>query len=81
MNGITRIIVLAFLALLCIPVNAQEYKQVNDISYTLKTDAYSQQRLKLDVYHPEGATGFTSNFWRDAFAWARALASEVAILL
>ena len=28
-----------------------------------------------------GATGFTSNFWRDAFAWARALASEVPILL
>ena len=27
------------------------------------------------------ATGFTSNFWRDAFAWARALASEVPVLL
>ena len=63
MNGITRIIVLAFLALLCIPVNAQEYKQVNDISYTLKTDAYSQQRLKLDVYHPEGATGCPVVVW------------------
>ena len=63
MNGITRIIVLAFLALLCIPVNAQEYKQVNDISYTLKTDAYSQQRLKLDVYHPKGATDCPVVVW------------------
>lgn len=34
-------------------VYAQTYLQANDISYTTKTDAYSQERLKLDVYYPE----------------------------
>ena len=33
---------------------AQGYKQVNDIAYSKKTDAYSLERLKLDVYYPEG---------------------------
>ena len=33
---------------------AQKYKQVNDICYTVKTDTYAQERLKLDVYYPEG---------------------------
>ncbi len=56
MNTITRILVSLLLAFLCITVNAQGYKQVNDISYTHKNDAYSLERLKLDVYHPEGVT-------------------------
>lgn len=33
-------------------LNAQEYRTESDISYTVKTDAYSQERLKLDVYYP-----------------------------
>lgn len=32
----------------------QNYKTVSDISYTAKSDAYAKERLKLDVYYPEG---------------------------
>ena len=56
MNGITKILVSVLLALLCIPMSAQSYWLVNDISYSNKTDAYSLERLKLDVYHPKGVT-------------------------
>ena len=41
-------------SLVCLCISAQTYKQINDISYTQKTDAYSVERLKLDVYYPEG---------------------------
>ena len=41
------------LCLITAGATAQTYKQVNDISYTKKTDAYSLERLKLDVYYPE----------------------------
>ena len=34
---------------------AQTYKTVSDISYTTKKDPYAVERLKLDVYYPEGA--------------------------
>jgi acetyl esterase/lipase len=36
-------------------VVAQTYKTVSDISYTTKKDSYAVERLKLDVYYPEGA--------------------------
>ena len=49
-----RIFGLLLLALLPIISSAQAYKQVNDIKYTAKTDAYAQERLKLDIYYPEG---------------------------
>ncbi|MBP5276985.1 MAG: alpha/beta hydrolase [Prevotella sp.] len=53
--GKNRIITtLLLLCLFCIGIAAQNYKQINDISYTKKSDAYSQERLKLDVYYPEG---------------------------
>ena len=32
---------------------AQTYSEQLNISYTRKTDSYAQERLKLDVYHPE----------------------------
>ncbi len=32
---------------------ATNYKTETDIRYTQKTDAYSRQRLTLDIYHPE----------------------------
>ena len=38
--------------MLCAVARAQDYRQDNDISYTHKTDAYSLERLKLDIYHP-----------------------------
>ena len=46
-------ILVLFLLMPIISANAQSYRQVNDISYTLKTDNYSVERLKLDVYYPE----------------------------
>lgn len=48
---------ISFLLLFCLvslTISAQTYKQVNDISYTKKNDAYAQERLKLDIYYPEG---------------------------
>lgn len=32
--------------------SAQDYRVERDISYTVKTDPYAKERLKLDVYHP-----------------------------
>ena len=42
-------------AALCLTIAgwAVSYKQVNDIRYTVKTDSYALERLKLDVYYPE----------------------------
>lgn len=42
------------LCLMVTTLSAQSYKQVNDIGYTNKTDTYSKERLKLDIYYPEG---------------------------
>lgn len=50
-----RLSLLALSLIITIGIWAQNYRQVNDISYTTKTDAYSQERLKLDIYYPEGA--------------------------
>ena len=45
-----RLVILISAWLLAIGVSAQQkYLTVNDIAYTAKTDAYSQERLKLDV--------------------------------
>ena len=35
-------------------VFAQEYRWARDISYSVKEDVYARERLKLDVYYPEG---------------------------
>jgi acetyl esterase/lipase len=42
---------------------AQNYKQVNNITYTGKSDAYSQERLKLDIYYPEDAKDVPVVIW------------------
>ena len=55
MNTITKTLVLLVLIMASVTALAQGYQQVNDIPYTVKTDAYSIERLKLDIYHPEGA--------------------------
>lgn len=54
MKGITKILVLFLLSTCCAVASAQAYRIVNDVPYTHKTDAYSLERLKLDVYHPTG---------------------------
>ena len=63
MNRITRISVLFILTLFCIPMSAQTYRQVNDISYTQKNDPYSLERLKLDVYYPYNAADRPVVIW------------------
>ena len=63
MNPITKISVLLVLASLCLGARAQSYSQINDISYTSKADAYSLERLKLDVYHPESTDGCPVVIW------------------
>ena len=54
---------IALALLLALGLSAQKYQQVNDISYTTKTDAYAQQRLKLDIYYPENAVDAPVVVW------------------
>ena len=63
MKKATRILVLLILGTWCASALAQSYRQVNDVVYTQKTDTYSLERLKLDVYHPEGVTGRPVVVW------------------
>jgi len=49
--------------MLCTVARAQDYRQDNDISYTHKTDAYSLERLKLDIYHPVGMADCPVVIW------------------
>ena len=58
-----QMLVVLLLCLTATGVGAQGYKQVNDIGYTRKTDAYSQERLKLDVYYPEAGQGCPVVVW------------------
>ena len=48
-----RITIITLSLVMTLGIWAQGYKQVNDISYTVKADAYSKERLKLDIYYPE----------------------------
>lgn len=58
-----RIVIFALSFVLTLGAWAQSYKQTNDISYTTKADAYAQQRLKLDVYYPEGVSDVPVVVW------------------
>lgn len=58
-----RIITLSLSIILTLGTWAQNYKLDNDISYTAKTDTYSQERLKLDIYYPEGAKDAPVVIW------------------
>ena len=49
--------------LMVVAINAQNYKTESNISYTTKTDAYSKERLKLDVYYPEKLTDCPVIVW------------------
>lgn len=48
-----RITMLTCLLTISIVMWAEGYQTKTDIRYTNKTDAYAQERLKLDVYYPE----------------------------
>lgn len=49
--------------MLALAVDAQEYQTVRDIAYSVKTDSYAQERLKLDVYYPQGRQGRAVVVW------------------
>ena len=52
--------------LLCLTAQtllAPNYKQEDNIPYSQKSDSYSTERLKLDVYHPENATDCPVIVW------------------
>lgn len=40
-----------------------DYVTDSDVSYTSKTDKYSQERLKLDIHHPTDTTGLPVIVW------------------
>ncbi len=40
--------------MLSLTLAAQDYKWARDVAYSVKTDAYALERLKLDVYYPDG---------------------------
>ena len=48
--------IITVLALMLVPMvsqaQRQQYQQVNDIPYIASSDAYAQERCKLDVYYP-----------------------------
>ena len=44
-------------------VCGREYKQVNDIAFSVKADDYSREQLKLDVYHPADARDCPVVIW------------------
>lgn len=48
---------------LALVATAQTYKMDKDVRYTAKPDAYSQERLLLDVYYPEGAHDVPVVMW------------------
>lgn len=41
----------------------EKYVTAGDIPYSTKTDEYSKERLKLDIYHPEGLTDCPVVIW------------------
>lgn len=51
-----RLKTITILTLMLMPMisqaQPQQYQQVNDILYTASSDAYAQERCKLDVYYP-----------------------------
>lgn len=61
-----QIIITTVLLLLVVSAGAQQsYKVEKDIAYTgtSETDAYRKERCKLDIYYPEGKTGYQTVVW------------------
>ena len=58
-----RLLTVSLVFMLAFNAWAQSYKQVNDIRYTTKTDPYAVERLKLDIYYPEGTNGCPVIVW------------------
>lgn len=58
-----RTLISVIALLVWLPLMAQSYKQVSDIRYTEKSDAYAQERLLLDVYYKEGGKDMPVVVW------------------
>ena len=56
-------VLILLMLLVGLKAGAQEYKTVKDISFTTKSDMYAQERLKLDVYYPEGVNDCPVIVW------------------
>ena len=54
---------LILLSVVVLQAMAQDYVTERDVRYTEKKDAYSKQRLTLDIYHPEGLTDCPVVVW------------------
>jgi len=52
MRQVITTIIAFLLCTITVQAQRQQYQQVNDISYTDSSDAYAQERCKLDVYYP-----------------------------
>lgn len=62
-KNMRRITVLMISLFIMVGISGQTYRQVDDILYTSKEDAYSQERLKLDIYYPEEAVDAPVVVW------------------
>ena len=49
-----RLYLVISMCMMVLALSAQTYQMKSDIAYSAKTDAYAQERLKLDVYYPTG---------------------------
>ena len=58
-----KMLAIVWMLFVAVGIWAQEYRTVKDLSYTLKTDAYSKERLKLDVYQPVGKNDLPVIVW------------------
>ena len=58
-----RTLISVIALLVWLPLMAQSYKQVSDIRYTEKSDAYAHERLLLDVYYKEGGKDMPVVVW------------------
>lgn len=61
-----RILLIMFVMISCISLYAQEkagYDLQKDIDYRVISDAYAQERCKLDIYYPKNVKGFATVVW------------------
>lgn len=59
----TTLLVLLWLLMAATAWAQDGYRTVSNLSYTTKTDAYAQERLKLDVYYPENGKDCPVMVW------------------
>lgn len=58
-----KILSLLYVVMQMMYVGAQEYHLTQDILFTEKTDAYAEERLKLDIYSPDHETDCPVVVW------------------